>query len=68
MTSNPADPNAGSNTTVIADRQSTATSSETDSAAVADRYAIALFELAEANKSLDQTAAWVRQEGLQKAA
>ena len=62
MTSNPADPTAGSNTTVIADRQTTtATASETDSAAVSDRYAIALFELAEANKSLDPAADELRQ-------
>lgn len=62
MTSDSADPTAGSNTTVPADRQTTSASpSETDTAAVADRYAIALFELAEANKSLDQTAAELKQ-------
>lgn len=62
MTSDSADPTAGSNTTVIAERQGTpAASSETDAAGVADRYAIALFDLAEANKSLDQIAAELRQ-------
>lgn len=62
MTSDSADPTAGSNTTVSADRQTTSASpSEMDTAAVADRYAIALFELAEANKSLDQTADELKQ-------
>lgn len=62
MTSNSVDPTAGSNTTVNADRKTTSTApSETDNAAVADRYAIALFDLAEANKSLDETAEELKQ-------